>query len=308
MNFSTRCRTRAQVDGGHGVFQQFVPDTRKRHGSTSGSTTKRGRTTPSSSAELSAPRPEQHRLRGGQRSHQPAHPRQHAQHRLGRSAAGRNLSADDGQRVPRGLQLRQLEAAEHVPGSATSRRSWHRERAEPRRDRLGLPVVPLHEWHVRPTTSPTRAEREPHAPPERLLFSDNLYVDQGRALAQGRRPLDAQHGADGFGFGVNFRGQYRFSGARRATRSSTSCSGCRCDVPRSGDEPRTARWPLRTTSRCSVQDDWRVNQEPHGVPRPALRGRGRLARERDLLANFNTTDGGYHVVPNETWRRSCRRA
>ena len=33
---------------------------------------------------------------------------------------------------------------------------------------------------------------------------------------------------DGFGFGVNFRGQYRFSGAvRPATPSRTSCSGCR---------------------------------------------------------------------------------
>ena len=52
-----------------------------------------------------------------------------------------------------------------------------------------------------------------------------------------------------------------------------------------------------------MQDDWRVSNEPDRVPGPALRARGRLARERATSSRTSSpTDGGHHVVPNAAGR------
>ena len=198
MDFFYPLPNRGTLANGYGVFQQFVPQTRKRH---------RGDIRVDAEAiaerfvvpprQLPAPRSEQHHLRGRQRVHEPAHARYAAQHRVGDRRMDEDSRVHDGQRVPGGLQLRQLEAAEHIHGRGSRVRARPRERSEPGTRSARVSVVPVH-WSHEPAGAHEhcrrRTERGPHAPPERLLAQRQPHVDQGRALAESRRPLDPQHG------------------------------------------------------------------------------------------------------------------
>ena len=63
-----------------------------------------------------------------------------------------------------------------------------------------------------------------------------------------------------------------------------------------------------TTSRSSLQDDWRVNNALTVFLGLRYEIIGSWHEKDDLLANFIPDDGGHHVVPNAEVARSCRPA
>ena len=219
-----------------------------------------------------------------------------AQHRVGHRRLDEDHRADDRQRVPRRLQLRQLGAGKHVPGVGRHRAARHRERAEPRRRPAGLPVVPVHggnepaDQHRR-----CRPQRRSHAPAERILDQRQHHVDQGRPHAQGRRPLDPQHRSRR----VRLRRQFprSVSVPRRLHRQRVHRFPPRDAFrrPRSGHEPWTARGPLQ---RHRALRPGRLAGQPEAdaVSGPALRGRRRMARERPDARQ----------LPARRWRLSRR--
>ena len=105
---------------GYGVFQQFVPETRKRHRFDlrldSRADQERLALPP---RQLSTPRSAEHHIRGGERADQHAHPRVRAEHGIGHRRLDEDLLLHDGQRVPGRLQLRQLEARRATSRLAT---------------------------------------------------------------------------------------------------------------------------------------------------------------------------------------------
>jgi hypothetical protein len=103
---------------------------------------------------------------------------------------------------------------------------------------------------------------------------------------------------DGFGFGVNFRGQYRFNGARTGNAFTDFLLG----LPLDARDQVTTRGALEGYSQdfaLFVQDDWRVN--PALTVFLGLRYEivGVWHENSDMIANFRPLEGGYHVVPNQ---------
>jgi hypothetical protein len=102
---------------------------------------------------------------------------------------------------------------------------------------------------------------------------------------------------DGFGFGVNFRGRYRFRGAFTGNAFSDFLLGLPADV---GDQV-TNRGPLDGHSNdiaFFTQDDWRVSKALTLFLGLRYELIGSWHEKGDVLANFVPTDGGHHVVPN----------
>ena len=134
---------------------------------TSGSTTRRARTTRCScAAAISTATPNSITFEGGQRAHEPADPR------IASSTPAsvdrrmdEDLSADDGQRVPRRLQLRQVAARRARSTPPTWRRSSaSRTRRASAPDRLGFPSFNFTDRH-QPADEHRRRrpQRRPHA-------------------------------------------------------------------------------------------------------------------------------------------------
>jgi hypothetical protein len=130
-----------------------------------------------------------------------------------------------------------------------------------------------------------------------LSVSNNLtWIMGGHSLRAGG--LYTRNTArDGFGIGVNFRGQYRFNGARTGNAFTDFLLG----LPLDARDQSTARGPLQGYSQdfaLFVQDDWRVN--PSLTVFLGLRYEivGVWHEDSDLIANFRPLEGGFHVVPN----------
>jgi hypothetical protein len=103
---------------------------------------------------------------------------------------------------------------------------------------------------------------------------------------------------DGFGFGVNFRGQYRFRGTFTGNAFTDFLLGMPADVR----DQVTNRGPLEGHSNDIAffgQDDWRISKRLTlflGLRYEAVGA----WHENDLtLANFLPVDGGHHVVAND---------
>ena len=169
------------------------------------------------------------------------------------------------------------------------------------RGRLGSD--PAHQHHRR------RPQRGPHDQAELVLDQRQPQLDPGRPLPQGgRRSGPATPPSTAAARGVEL--------PRRATASTAPRPGNALARLPPGLHPRRRRPASRTRGDLDghsddfaffVQDDWRVNRRPDGVPGPALRARGRLARERRRARRTSCpTDGGYHVVPNARSRPCCR--
>ena len=102
---------------------------------------------------------------------------------------------------------------------------------------------------------------------------------------------------DGFGIGVNYRGQYRFSGARDRQRVHRFPAGTAGDVR----DHVTNRGPLEGYSNDFAvfgQDDWKVNKSLTVFLGLRYEVVGTWHENGGLLANFMTDDGGHHVVPS----------
>ena len=243
-------------------------------------------------------------LRGGQRAHEPRDPGHELNTATVIGGWTKIFSPTVVNEFRVGYNYDNSRAAEHITTVAGRRRrsSASRTRRASAPDRRRLPVVQLLGARPRagPRTSPTRGrnvDRTVNA--ERVLDQRQPQLDHGRPLAEGRRPLDPQHGARRLRHRASTSAASTASTARRpATRSPTSCSGC----PRDAATRSPTAAPLDGHSNdfaVFVQDDWRVNNEPHRVPGPALRARrARGTRRATSSRTSSPEDGGHHVVPN----------
>jgi hypothetical protein len=129
-------------------------------------------------------------------------------------------------------------------------------------------------------------------------LSDNVTWVKGAHTVKGGGLWTHNTARDGFGFGVNFRGQYRFRGNFTGNAFTDFLLGMPSDVR----DQVTNRGPLDGRSNdvaLFVQDDWRVNKALTAFLGLRYEVVGAW-HEKDLtLANFRPVDGGYHVVANE---------
>jgi hypothetical protein len=115
---------------------------------------------------------------------------------------------------------------------------------------------------------------------------------------------------DGFGRGLNHRGQYNFTGSASGNGFVDFLLG----LPNDTREQVSARGPLDGHSNdfgAFIQDDWKVNQALTVFLGLRWDLAGIFQESSNLLANFQPVDGGFHIVPSAetiTHRRpGCRR-
>ncbi len=132
-----------------------------------------------------------------------------------------------------------------------------------------------------------------------LSISDNLTWVMGSHSLKAGGLWTRNTAQDGFGLGVNYRGQYRLNGAYTGNALADMLLGLTRDA---GDQV-TNRGILDGHSNdfaVFVQDDWRVKDDLTvflGL-RYELQG---VWNEKDkTLANFFPVDGGYTVVPDSS--------
>jgi hypothetical protein len=128
-------------------------------------------------------------------------------------------------------------------------------------------------------------------------LSDNLtWIKGGHSLKAGGL-WTRNMARDGFGFGVNFRGQYRFRGRNTGNAFTDFLLGMPSDVR----DQVTNRGPLQGYSNDIAvfgQDDWKVNKSLTVFLGLRYEVVGTWHEDSGLLANFVLDDGGHHVVPN----------
>ena len=204
-----------------------------------------------------------------------------------------------------GYNYDKLAAREHVRRRATSTPQLGLENAPSlgrrpprasRRFQFAGGRQPAHQHHRR------GPQRGPHAQQNAFSISDNMtWIMGGHSLKAGGALHPQHRPCDGFGM-----------------RRATTAAGTASTAPQTGNAfTRLAAGPARATSRDHVTDARRPGgllQRLRGLRRrttggstasltvflgPALRDRGRLARERrPARATSVPTEGGYHVVPN----------
>ena len=102
---------------------------------------------------------------------------------------------------------------------------------------------------------------------------------------------------DGFGIGVNNRGLFRFNGAQTGNAFTDFMMGLTQDAR----DQVTARGPLDGYSNdfaVFAQDDWKVNRALTVFLGLRYEIVGTWHEDGGLLANFILDDGGHHVVPS----------
>jgi hypothetical protein len=102
---------------------------------------------------------------------------------------------------------------------------------------------------------------------------------------------------DGFGFGVNYRGRYRFNAAQTGNAFTDFLLG----LPQDAADHVSNRGALQGFSHdfgLFAQDDWRPNKSLTVFLGLRYEIVGVWHEDQGLIANFRPVDGGYHVVPN----------
>jgi hypothetical protein len=103
---------------------------------------------------------------------------------------------------------------------------------------------------------------------------------------------------DGFGIGVNIRGQYQFNGTATGNAFADFLLG---KISNRANDQYTARGPLDGHSddfAVYAQDDWRASKDLTIFLGLRYELVGMWHEKSDVLANFTIADGGHHVVPN----------
>jgi hypothetical protein len=165
-------------------------------------------------------------------------------------------------------------------------------------DRRGFPSFQFTAGTNRPTNIADSARNVDRTLRQNAFsLSDNITWVMGGHTLKGGGLWTHNTARDGFGFGVNFRGQYRFRGAFTGNAFTDLLLGMPADVR----DQVTNRGPLQGHSNdiaTFVQDDWRVSKSLTLFLGLRYEVVGAW-HEKDLtLANFRPVDGGYHVVPN----------
>jgi hypothetical protein len=131
-----------------------------------------------------------------------------------------------------------------------------------------------------------------------LSLSDNLSLVLGSHSLKVGGLWTRNTAIDGFGKGVNFRGQYRFNGAYSGSALGDMLLGLMRDA---GDHV-TQRGDLNGHSddfAFFAQDDWRVNNNLTVFLGLRYEIVGVWHEKTNTVANFLLADGGHTVVPNE---------
>jgi len=138
---------------------------------------------------------------------------------------------------------------------------------------------------------------------DRTLTQNSFSVSNNLSLVRGSHSFKfgglwtRNSAVDGFGKGVNFRGQYRFNNVGTGNALANMLLGLTRDV---GDHIST-RGDLSGHSddwALFGQDDWRVNSSLTVFLGLRWELVGVWHEDNDTVANFQPVDGGFHVVPN----------
>jgi hypothetical protein len=166
-------------------------------------------------------------------------------------------------------------------------------------DRRGFPQFQFTAGTNRPTNI-TDAARNVDRTLRQNAFSvsDNITWVNGGHTLKGGGLWTRNTARDGFGFGVNYRGRYRFRGTSTGNAFTDFLLGMPTDV----SDHISNRGPLEGHSNDIagfVQDDWRVNKSLTAFLGLRYEVVGAWHEKGLTLANFVPLEGGYHVVPND---------
>jgi hypothetical protein len=168
-------------------------------------------------------------------------------------------------------------------------------------DRRGFPSVIFTAGANRPTNIDDQARNV-----DRTLRQNSFSISDNVTWIMGSHSMKAgglyarNMAKDGFGIGVNHRGEYRFASVAN-TRTGNAFSDFLLGLPVDVRDHQTARGPLEGYSQdfgVFLQDDWRVNRALTVFLGLRYEIVGVWHENSDLLANFIPEEGGYHVVPN----------
>jgi Carboxypeptidase regulatory-like domain len=165
-------------------------------------------------------------------------------------------------------------------------------------DRLGFPSFQFTAGSNRPTNIADAARNVDRTLRQNAFsLSDNLSWIRGAHALKAGALWSRNMARDGFGLGVNFRGQYRFRGTFTGNAFTDLLLGLPFDVR----DQITNRGPLEGYSNDLagfLQDDWKVNKSMTVFLGLRYDVVGAWHEDSGTLANFRPLEGGYHVVPS----------
>jgi hypothetical protein len=166
-------------------------------------------------------------------------------------------------------------------------------------DRLGFPSINFQSGTFRPTNIADAGRNVDRTVNQNSFsISDNFTWIRGSHSIKTGALWSRNMARDGFGFGVNFRGQYRFNARATGNAFTDFLIGRPSDVR----DQVTGRGPLDGHSddiAAFVQDDWKVSQKLTlflGLRYDIV---GSWHEKGGVLANFSPNEGGFHVVPSQ---------
>jgi hypothetical protein len=166
-------------------------------------------------------------------------------------------------------------------------------------DRLGFPSINFQSGTFRPTNIADAGRNVDRTVNQNSFsISDNFTWIRGSHSIKTGALWSRNMARDGFGFGVNFRGQYRFNARATGNAFTDFLIGRPSDVR----DQVTGRGPLDGHSddiAAFVQDDWKVGQKLTlflGLRYDIV---GSWHEKGGVLANFSPNEGGFHVVPSQ---------
>jgi hypothetical protein len=165
-------------------------------------------------------------------------------------------------------------------------------------DRLGFPSFQFNTSTNRPTNIVDAARNVDRTVRQNAFsLSDNLtWIKGGHTLKAGGL-WTRNIARDGFGLGVNFRGQYRFNGSVTGNAFTDFLLGRPIDTR----DQVTNRGPLDGHSNDVAgfaQDDWRISKSLTAFLGLRYEIVGAWHESSLTLANFSPADGGHHIVAN----------